>query len=111
MQRFRLSWKAIPKGKCRAEMLGKSGVLGKLRRSRLISRSFFPHALPRNDIVVCVPQGDFLEYADAKASEGKGFTHVFFNACLHNFLEPGEALARAAELLREVLKLVPCALP
>lgn len=47
-------------------------------------------------------QGDFLEYSEHEEVGDKGFTHVFFNGCLHNFLEPGEALARAAGLLREV---------
>ncbi|CAM9560545.1 unnamed protein product [Ascophyllum nodosum] len=45
-------------------------------------------------------QGDFLDYRDDGGEEA-GFTHVFFNCCLHNFLEPGEALATAARLLRE----------
>lgn len=49
-----------------------------------------------------VPQRDFLEYSEGGESDAKGFTHVFFNGCLHNFLEPGEALGKAAELLREV---------
>lgn len=47
-------------------------------------------------------QVDFLDYCRDQPSPGE-FTHVFFNGCLHNFLEPGEALAGAARLLEEVL--------
>lgn len=48
-------------------------------------------------------QGDFLDFDDqGLPGGGDGYTHVFFNGCLHNFLEPGEALAQAAGLLRNV---------
>ena len=46
-------------------------------------------------------QVDFLDYCRDQPSPGE-FTHVFFNGCLHNFLEPGEALVGAARLLKEV---------
>eukprot|EP00904_Undaria_pinnatifida_P012366 jgi/Undpi1/825/HiC_scaffold_10.g04289.m1 len=50
-------------------------------------------------------QGDFLDYCRDQPSPGD-FTHVFFNGCLHNFLEPGEALVGAARLLKQGGKIV-----
>ncbi|CAM9871729.1 unnamed protein product [Ectocarpus sp. 12 AP-2014] len=52
-------------------------------------------------------KADFLDYCgDHLSSGGEGFSHVFFNGCLHNFLEPGEALSGAAKLLKEGGKIV-----
>eukprot|EP00752_Nemacystus_decipiens_P007344 g6570.t1 len=53
-------------------------------------------------------QADFLDYCEQHGSSGDSdrFSHVFFNGCLHNFLEPGEALAGAALLLKEGGKII-----
>ncbi|CAM9365919.1 unnamed protein product, partial [Hapterophycus canaliculatus] len=52
-------------------------------------------------------QADFLDYCkDHATSCSEGFSHVFFNGCLHNFLEPGEALAGAALLLEKGGKII-----
>ncbi|CAM9173027.1 unnamed protein product [Ectocarpus sp. 6 AP-2014] len=68
----------------------------------------YPHATFLKNSKTRTPnQADFLDYCgDHLLSGGEGFSHVFFNGCLHNFLEPGEALSDAAKLLKEGGKIV-----